>query len=39
MVDGLGAVGGGALFVPWACYGWGSVRRVPGVNRSGQAIA
>ena len=39
MVDGLGAVGGGALLVVWARYGWGSVRRVPGDNRSEQAIA
>ena len=39
MVDGLGAVGGGALLVAWARYGWGSVRRVPGENRSEQAIA
>ena len=33
MVDGLGAVAGGALLVAWATYGWGSVRRVPGENR------
>jgi hypothetical protein len=36
MVDGLGALAGGALLVAWARYGWGSVRRVPGENRSEQ---
>jgi hypothetical protein len=30
--DSLGALGGGALLVVWARYGWGSVRRIPGVN-------
>ena len=39
MVDGLGSVAGAALLVAWATYGWGSVRRVPGENRSEQAIA
>lgn len=39
MVDGLGALAGGALLVAWAIYGWGSVRRVPGENRSEQVAA
>jgi len=39
MVDGLGALGGGALLVVWARYGWGSVRRVPGENRREQVSA
>src|SRR5919109_1726599 len=39
MVDGLGALAGGALLVVWARYGWGSVRRVPGENRSEQVSA
>jgi hypothetical protein len=39
MVDGLGSLGGGALLVVWALYGWGSVRRVPGENRREQASA
>jgi hypothetical protein len=39
MVDGLGAVAGGALLVAWALYGWGSVRRVPGQNRAEQISA
>jgi hypothetical protein len=39
MVDGLGALGGGALLVVWARYGWGSVRRVPGENRGEQVSA
>jgi hypothetical protein len=30
--DSLGALGGGVLLVVWARYGWGSVRRIPGVN-------
>jgi hypothetical protein len=34
MADGLGALGGAALLVVWGRYGWGSVRRVPGENRS-----
>jgi len=33
MADGLGALGGAALLVVWARYGWGSVRRVSGENR------
>lgn len=39
IVDGLGALAGGALLVMWARYGWGSVRRVPGENRSEQVAA
>jgi hypothetical protein len=39
MVDGLGALGGGALLVVWARYGRGSVRRVPGENRGEQVSA
>lgn len=30
--DSLGSVLGAALLVAWARYGWGSVRRIPGVN-------
>lgn len=30
--DGLGSLLGGGLLVAWARYGWGSVRRIPGVN-------
>lgn len=30
--DSLGAAVGGALLVVWTRYGWGSVRRIPGVN-------
>lgn len=30
--DSLGAVAGAALLVAWARFGWGSVRRIPGVN-------
>jgi hypothetical protein len=30
--DGLGSLVGAALLVAWARYGWGSVRRIPGVN-------
>ena len=30
--DSLGAVVGAALLVVWARFGWGSVRRIPGVN-------
>ncbi|RBY90326.1 hypothetical protein DQ244_12810 [Blastococcus sp. TBT05-19] len=30
--DSLGAVAGAALLVVWARFGWGSVRRIPGVN-------
>ena len=30
---------GGALLVAWAVYGWGSVRRVPGENRSEEVAA
>ena len=30
--DTLGSLGGAALLVVWARFGWGSVRRVPGVN-------
>lgn len=33
VADGLGALGGAALLVVWARYGWGSVRRMPGENR------
>ena len=33
------AVVGGALLVAWAVYGWGSVRRVPGENRSEEVAA
>lgn len=39
MVDGISALGGGALLVVWARYGWGSVRRVPGENRGEQIAA
>jgi hypothetical protein len=39
MVDGLGALAGGALLVVWARYGWGSVRRIPGENRGEQVAA
>ncbi len=30
--DTLGAVAGAALLVVWTRFGWGSVRRIPGVN-------
>jgi hypothetical protein len=30
--DTLGALTGAALLVAWARFGWGSVRRIPGVN-------
>lgn len=30
--DSLGAITGAALLVVWARFGWGSVRRIPGVN-------
>lgn len=30
--DSVGSVLGAALLVAWARYGWGSVRRIPGVN-------
>jgi hypothetical protein len=30
--DTLGSLVGGALLVVWTLYGWGSVRRIPGVN-------
>ena len=30
--DSLGALTGAALLVAWARFGWGSVRRIPGVN-------
>jgi hypothetical protein len=30
--DSLGAFAGAALLVVWARFGWGSVRRIPGVN-------
>lgn len=30
--DTLGSLGGAALLVVWARFGWGSVRRIPGVN-------
>ena len=30
--DSLGALAGAALLVVWARYGWGSVRRIPGLN-------
>lgn len=30
--DSLGASAGAALLVVWARYGWGSVRRIPGLN-------
>ncbi|WP_198598061.1 hypothetical protein [Blastococcus atacamensis] len=30
--DSLGAIAGAALLVLWARFGWGSVRRIPGVN-------
>jgi hypothetical protein len=39
MVDGTGAAAGAGLLVAWALYGWGSVRRVPGENRSEQVSA
>jgi hypothetical protein len=34
-----GAVVGAVLLVAWAVYGWGSVRRVPGENRSEEVAA
>jgi hypothetical protein len=30
--DGLGSLVGAGLLVAWARFGWGSVRRIPGVN-------
>jgi hypothetical protein len=30
--DSLGSLAGAALLVAWARFGWGSVRRIPGVN-------
>ncbi|MFP5372857.1 MAG: hypothetical protein ACLGI3_19230, partial [Actinomycetes bacterium] len=30
--DSLGALAGAGLLVAWARYGWGSVRRIPGLN-------
>ena len=30
--DTIGSLGGAALLVVWARFGWGSVRRIPGVN-------
>ena len=30
--DSLGSLAGAALLVTWARFGWGSVRRIPGVN-------
>jgi hypothetical protein len=30
--DSLGSLAGAALLVVWARFGWGSVRRIPGVN-------
>ena len=30
--DALGSLAGAALLVAWARFGWGSVRRIPGVN-------
>jgi hypothetical protein len=30
--DTIGSLIGAALLVAWACFGWGSVRRIPGVN-------
>jgi uncharacterized membrane protein YjdF len=30
--DSLGSLVGAALLVVWSRYGWGSVRRIPGVN-------
>ncbi|WP_448618300.1 hypothetical protein [Geodermatophilus sp. URMC 65] len=30
--DTLGSLVGAALLVVWARFGWGSVRRIPGVN-------
>ena len=39
MVDGLGALAGGALLVACARYSCGSVRRVPGENRGEQVAA
>jgi uncharacterized membrane protein YjdF len=32
--DAVGAFTGAALLVAWAAYGWGSVRRIPGENRT-----
>jgi hypothetical protein len=34
VADGSGALCGGVLLVVWSVYGWGSVRRIPGVNRA-----
>jgi len=32
VADGSGALVGGGLLVLWNVKGWGSVRRIPGVN-------
>jgi hypothetical protein len=39
MVDGGGALGGAALLVVWAVYGWGSVRRIPGEQHAEEVAA
>jgi hypothetical protein len=39
MVDGAGALAGGALLVAWSVYGWGSVRRIPGETRTEEVAA
>ena len=39
MVDGTGALAGGALLVAWAVYGWGSVRRIPGESHTEEVAA
>jgi hypothetical protein len=39
IVDGAGALAGGALLVAWAVYGWGSVRRIPGETRAEDVAA
>jgi hypothetical protein len=37
--DSIGSLAGAALLVVWTLYGWGSVRRIPGVNTSEQVDA
>ncbi|MFD2091026.1 hypothetical protein [Blastococcus deserti] len=37
--DTLGSLAGAGLLVVWARFGWGSVRRIPGVNTHEEVIA
>ena len=37
--DTLGSLAGAGLLVGWARFGWGSVRRIPGVNTHEEVIA